>query len=480
MKKIAIITAVFFIALSAFAQEDFSFFDTISGTESSMLKISGNIDTELRFFTDPDKSIEKQDIAETSGIGLDISYDGQSSRAIASLSYDQSYDFTTQAGRQAALSDMIKEAYIQLFLSWATIDIGYKKIVWGKGDKVHTFDTINPTDYTDFINPDYLDRKKAENMLHITIALSDFANWEIVYVPSFTPDIFPQEGKWVQYEFSSLSTAIEDAINQGATAYATTVTADYMSAGFSLTEAQTLAKRDAQLWAAQHAEQALVYDNPEGLDSFIAASRINASFAGIDMGLSYQYTYDRLPVIDTSKLSTNYQATITYNRLQLIGAELATAPAGFNIKAEAAYFLTEDTDGTDPLVRNNRIAYLAGVDKDIIPDININLQITGSYVLGTDNIKKGDTDYNADSKYSTTIINAGLTGNMLNNNLYLEAAGAYQIETTTWMLRPRLEYNIDDNTKIGISYTYYAGDKDTLFGQFNSSSFLKIYSTIKF
>lgn len=480
MKKTAFITALLFTVMSIFAQEDFSFFDDTQDAAQSNINISGTIDAGLRIYTDPDKSIQEQDIEEESKVQLDISYDAKSSRAVASLSYAQSYDFSTQTGREAALSDMVKEAYIQLFLPWATVDAGYKKLVWGKGDKVHTFDTINPTDYSDFINPDYLERKKAETMLHITIPLGELAAWELVYVPQFTPDTFPEQGRWMQYEFASLASSIESAIGQGAAAQAASLTASYMAAGFSASQAAALAARDAQLWAAEQAEKAIVYELPDGLDSFIAATRISASLAGIDMGLSYQYTYDRLPVIDTSKLATEYQATINYNRLHLIGAELAAAPAGFNLKAEAAYFLTKDTDGTDPLIRNNRIAYLAGADRDIPGNININLQATGVITLNTDNLDALDADYNPDNKYSTTLINAGLTAKLLNDKVYLELAGAYQIETSAWMLRPRAEYALDDNSTIGLEWTYFAGDEDTLFGQFNQNSFLRIYSNIKF
>lgn len=84
------------------------------------------------------------------------------------------------------------------------IDIGLMKLVWGKADKVHCVDNMNYTDYSDFLNPEFIDRKKAEKLIRFNYFL-DNGSVEFVYAPEFHADIYPATGVWAQSSLATLN-----------------------------------------------------------------------------------------------------------------------------------------------------------------------------------------------------------------------------------------------------------------------------------
>ncbi|AEJ61085.1 hypothetical protein Spith_0810 [Spirochaeta thermophila DSM 6578] len=476
--KIRWMCVVLGVCALTLGSQELSFFEEGA---AGLVEVSGKVESQVRLFTDPDEDAGDQAVSPFATVELGLTYEGERSRATARLHYSQWYDYTTQEGVYRSLEDLIDEAYVQIFLPWATLDVGYLKLVWGKGDKVHVFDTINPTDYSDFINPDYLDRKKAEKMVRLSVPVGTLGSWELVYVPVFTPDVFPMEGMWVQRELSELERAVEGVIEEAAAQMAQNLTTQYITGGMNPTAAQDLASLKAAAWAEETSSSAIRYDLPDSLEDFIAATRFTYSAGGVDLGLSYQYTFDRLPVIDTSRLATDYRVTISYDRVHLFGLEAGAAPGGFNLKGELAYFLTEDTAGDDPVVRNNRIAYLAGMDKDLpFGNLNVNLQVVGTVILGTSGIEAGDTEYDEDGTYTTTLVNAGITERLLHDTLTIELAGAYAVEDGDYMIRPKLEYNVADDIFLTASYTWFGGDEAGYFGQFNGNSFFQVGARMAF
>jgi hypothetical protein len=62
----------------------------------------------------------------------------------------------------------------------------------------------------------------------------------------------------------------------------------------------------------------------------------------------------------------------------------------FILRGEAAYLLTGDTAGDDPLVHNNRVEYLAGFDVNLpLGNLNLNVQNRGPVILHSGGIGPG-------------------------------------------------------------------------------------------
>ena len=119
--------------------------------DKSNLKWSGDIKLNNRNYLDIENEIET-----TLEINLNLKYERDNSELYADFEYltdDDSFN--------------LNEAYVRLFYDNFDFLAGKKKVIWGKGDKLHVIDNINPEDYSDFINEDYLDRKISEKMLKI-------------------------------------------------------------------------------------------------------------------------------------------------------------------------------------------------------------------------------------------------------------------------------------------------------------------------
>jgi len=360
-------------------------------------------------------------------LSVAIDYKNEASQVHAELIYDRTRPADTFEG-------LINEAYLELFYPAFRIQAGYLKVVWGTGDQIHVVDVLNPTDYTDFINPSYLDRKMAEKMLMLTLYAGTNGSVEFAYLPVFTPDRIPLEGQWVPQDVRKVEAAITtpSTLSGLVDAY--------------LQEARTL----------DHAQ---------------FAARYSTSVSGVDLGATYYYGFLREPVVAGA---TTPSPALTFNRVHMAGIDGATVAGGFNLRWEAAYFLTGDTAGDDPLVYNNRVKYLGGFDRDLpLSNLNINVQDIGTWVLATDGLASGDVDFDPDGDYLQNTLVARISDNYAHGQIKPEIAVTYGIEKQDFMVRPKVEFSLKDEATLTLVTSIFSGDKDTQFGQFESNDFIE-------
>ncbi len=441
----AAIGAVFLLAsVSGLFADDSGFTSFADETAASALAWSGYSLVDTRFMTDYD-NLEKTPVLLYPEINIGISYAGESSDFFGSFTLSGNYDFTDSNVVSTYLSGMIDEAYYTTYLNGFSLQAGLMKIVWGKGDEIFTFDNINAVDYGDFLNGSYLDRKKAEIMLKINVPFGNQGLIEALYTPVFTPDSFPTTGYWVQSDYTAL--------------------------------------KDQLKLAGKTPEEALSPENTNTLMHGQTGLRITNSLAGIDFGAAYEYTYLRDPIISFSDIQSYLltlipEINVSYDRLHLFGVEAAAAPLGFNIRAEAAYYLTGDTRGTDPKVHNNKIQYLIGFDKDLpVHNFSVNIQERGEVILLSDKIDSNgqpDTDFDSDSKYTSNFIAGDIRDTFLNGSLTIKLSGAYSAEDSGFMVKPGIDYTLADDAVVKAAYTIYRGEADSLFGQFKNNDMLEV------
>ncbi len=351
---------------------------------------------------------------------------------------------------------MIDEAYVRGFLGSTVLEAGYMKVVWGKGDDVHVLDVLNATDYYDFVNNDYLDRRVSQWMLRVVHPLGEMHSLELVWEPVTIPDRIPLEGPWKPYAISALEGKL-----QALPGFQQPVTASQLLANGKLIqdELSTLA------------------DGTYGI-------RFTGSSHGFDYGILYAYTYNRQPKVDLSHVTpADPKIYLTYDRMHCLGIEGATAWKGFNFRWEGGYFLTEDTKGTDPQVRNPSVGYVAGFDRDLWTDgPNLNLQVQGILPLYTDKIDQNplDVEYRSDGKYTSHILAGRLSDSILENKVKVKLSTAYGIEHRDLRIVPELTYEPFDDFQINIRWVQYLGDRDTTFGQYKDSSFLELGVSYRF
>jgi hypothetical protein len=133
-------------------------------------------------------------------------------------------------------------------------------------------------------------------------------------------------------------------------------------------------------WATQCKKLALEYAELSGSDAksyrwlevrkstFYQSKKAYAvaGDAGWDMSLSYYHGWDDLPSyrqrVDVSGDSLIVQIQPRCHRRHVLGGDFSTAVGTWEIRGEAAYFMTDDPHGTDPDIDDPYFHYVIGID----------------------------------------------------------------------------------------------------------------------
>lgn len=439
-----LIVILLFCSLNSAAQ-DFGGGSFYGSDEEIKTTLSGEIYPEFRIFSDGD-------IEENLRGELDLSYPGDP------------HQFKVLMDYQIGAADQIEfnEVYYKYYGNKYNLLIGKNRLVWGKGDKVHVVDNINGEDLSDFINPDYLDRQIGEEMIKIDRYFrGGSANLEFVYTHEFTPNRTADDpdsplGNWI----------INPLAGEG-------LTLDEISAASGYDKSEIIDRVESAF-----AEE----DNQFAL-------RFTDSRGGTDYGFSYYKGYLREPSYDrsvTAGADINEidgqqdfdnllnQADLHYDEVNVFGFELARVTAGINSRFEFAYYRTDDTAGDDPAVRNNKIAWVIGGDKDLeLSNLNLNIQFTGEKILDDDKIDadKLDLQYRDDGEYTNHRAIVTLEDSYQNEKIIPKLSWIYNLRDNDYILEAEVDYELQQDLNLVIAHKIYEGDSDTTFGQFEDNDY---------
>ena len=181
-----------------FAQEFDGFGDDFGSEAASepAVTIGGSVEMNARVYVDQrDDDDDRLSFGEwkTNAMPsgkLDFNYEGANSDLNIKLKFDQNSltDYNW---------DILDEFTARAYVGNAQLEAGKMRVVWGKGDKVHVLDNFNANDYTDYIIPDYIDRRIAEPMLRFVYSTNSNVKFEGVYTPMMTADRLATSGVWV-------------------------------------------------------------------------------------------------------------------------------------------------------------------------------------------------------------------------------------------------------------------------------------------
>lgn len=437
---------ILLVATGLFAEDFFSFDDTDGfGTESeavSSVEINGSVAVPVRAYISSDAidaigDVESLDdtLELTPEIGLQLHYDGADFLIHTDATLAPQEDMTTEM--------VINEAYGQYFGENMSLEAGLMKVVWGKADEYHVVDVLNNVDLTEFLSTDYLAMMDPELMVKANIPVGMSGLFEAVYVPVLTPDRLAESGSI--WEAKETKTELPAAITALATAYGC------VNGGRDVTEIDL-----------------------NTLDYGQAALHYTSTVEGLDYGLTYYYGFNKLPSVTvTPNIAESYiDYSLSYDRMHTFGLEAGYIAGGFNLKAEAAYNMTYDFAGDDTHVYNNNVTWVAGFDKDL-PIGNLNIQETGTIILGSDGITSGDIEYDAEGEYTENLIIAALTDSFCNDRLDVKLVGFYHIEDQDYGFYPSVEYAPSDNMSATLTAHVFGGEEDTLFGQYSDNNFVE-------
>lgn len=573
INKYILMTSALLIGAAAYADDfdDFgSFGDDGADSAASKLEVNGSVDTEIRAYVDT-SDVEGKDGADkvemdvTPSASIDLTYSGNKSDVSLTLKIDED---TIKNHPE----DVIDEAVLRGYFGNLTLEAGKMKVVWGKGDKLHVLDNFNADDYSDFIIPDYLDRRISTPMVRAVYSLP-FANMNIegVYTPLLPVDRFATEGRWTPAQVGALTGAVTDSakarvaastdylerirmeateastlkalmnandaealaaltamvtkayddgkisytveevaavlLKQGKNPY-TASDAEKLAAAKAilaekyeayLTDELTAAETDYTLCLANanalSADPSVIYPDLWTLKYSQYGARVTATLGQVDLGLSYYNGWYKQPSFNASKLNTFLDAYLAngevseedkflaYDKKQTFGLEASSIIWHFNVRGEFAYNLTDDTDGTDPWVHNNSIAWLGGFDIDLpFWNANLNVQETGSFILHGDECDDfaADVDYNSKG-YTNNKLVCNITTSFLNDKLAPEVTVMYGIERGDLVVMPKLAFKPDQNLTLTASGMYmHCADEDSEFYSWRRNSFASLTASYQF
>ncbi|MBN2343492.1 MAG: hypothetical protein JXX29_04830 [Deltaproteobacteria bacterium] len=359
-------------------------------------------------------------------------------------------------------SIMLREAYVNLYLSRLELRLGQQIVVWGRADGINPTNSITPVDIR-VRSPEEDDRRLANIGLRARLNLNPL-RLEVVWMPIYVPSVMPK-------------VALSDAI----------VFSDP------------------------------VYPDFDVLNGLIAG-KTHLIFSSFEMSLSYLYGFSLTPGLSLESYQlTDVPASVTVSRRaykhHVVGADFSTTIASlFGLRGEAAFrYPTEK-----PSIRDQRIHvpkpdvyYVLGADKEIGNVLLIG-QYIGRYVLDWETVPDGDStieefinslamDLDLDH-LDTVIQNYGfipeetrsymayrelavknqlihghtekiqhgaslrITWTTLHDTLSLVAFGMANFSTGEWLVYPKIAYKLVDDMTVSVGAELYMGPDDTLFG----------------
>jgi len=152
----------------------------------------------------------------------------------------------------------------------------------------------------------------------------------------------------------------------------------------------------------------------------------------------------------------------------------------FNLRAEAAVNITEDTNGDNGSLQNPFLAWAFGFDRNLFWSINLNLQCNETIRLLDDNVRKNPVlDSEADTDITSTRISARLTKSFLRDKLESGITCIWDIEDSDCYLIPSLAWT-EGNLTAKIAAGVFKGNKDGELGQYWKNNFIKIGLSVMF
>ena len=303
MKKILFTLAALSLASVSFAQ-DFGFGGDMGGSddfeggsfeESSApaVTISGEVGAETRAWLGTvNEEKGKFDTTHYDG-AYDLSKTKMDAGAYANLELNYAGDYT-DANLKLKLDsetlseypeDVIDEVYANGSFKEGKFQLkaGKMKEVWGKGDKVHVLDNFNANDYSDFIFPDYIDRRIGEVMFKATANLSWDYNLKLegIFTPWMTADRFASEGFLVPAKQKQLTSIVKGVL------------AEQAAATYASGNPSAIAKGVMEL--SDFSTDDLYKDNTKSLKYSQGGLRLTGTMGGIDWGASYYYGHYKQP-----------------------------------------------------------------------------------------------------------------------------------------------------------------------------------------
>ncbi|MCH7497388.1 MAG: hypothetical protein IH971_06025 [Candidatus Marinimicrobia bacterium] len=238
----------------------------------------------------------------------------------------------------------------------------------------------------------------------------------------------------------------------------------------------------------------MIPDRSIGNSEFGLRATLPTSF--MDISVSYFSGFDRSfsPFLQTQPFPT----ALGYLRTQVIGYDLVTFLGDWALRVEGAYFLTEDKDADDPLVRNPYIQYVAQVDYSGSVSTWM-AQYLGTYVTGIDEsgvVQLSPTEFVSEevnekdlippkmgmpfAAIAQNAIMANVSLDLIDGRYTVRAQTLYDLDNAGYMFGGGVEVHLEDAFDLEIALTMFGGDDGSNLSNLTDFSHLSISLSYSF
>lgn len=343
-------------------------------------------------------------------------------------------------GLQKTSDWSFQEAYIDYYSRTLDIRFGKQVIAWGKADEINPTDILNPQNLTN-ITEDKNIRKIGLMSLKTVWKFYDF-ELEGIWKPEFEAiQLPPANSPWAFFSIPGL----------------------------------------AELPPPVYPENKL--ENTEW------ALKLLRTISAYDFSISYFDGWDNIftpNLVFNPSLQRMELENLIFNRTQMFGADFAGSIRSVGVWGECAYFRTEDSDGTDPIIKNPYIQFVVGGDYTFGYNIKANVQYFQEYITKIDDDKEQKSEEAIISKLGIGIPLQQATSVRIQKPFgagdvhQIELFGFYDIKHEGMMLQPRLILSPEDAFKLELGMVIYEGDEESIFGRFDDNDEVYLKCTYSF
>ena len=337
-----------------------------------------------------------------------------------------------QAGDNAEIE--LRELYDERSAGNWYLTIGKQQVVWGKADGLKVLDVVDPQSFREFILEDF---DESRIPLWTFNAERTFYDWlggdwtlQLLWIPDKTYHALPSQD--ATYAFTSPRLV-----------------------------PQAPPDVRVQLDAPQR-PNGFVQDSDAGL-------RLSGFIAGWDLSINYLYQYDNQPALHQRLipgLMPVVEITPRYHRTHVLGGTFSRAFGDWVVRGElgyfsSRYFLSNSTTASDGVANSAELSYVLGLDWAGAEDTFISAQLFQSRLL----------DYQPG--FARPELDTSMTflarRDFWNDTLKVELLWIANANDGDGLLRPKLNYELEDNLEVWAGLDLFYGSREGLFGQFNDN-----------
>jgi len=382
----------------------------------------------LELIFEPEITVDLQDTGKLTAIAR-LRADSEDELEPGEPSRDETSDLSKRVliGDDADLE--LREFYFEVEHVQTYLTLGKQQIVWGKADGLKVLDVVNPQDFREFILDDFDDSRIPLWTVNTEIPINDSV-LQLIWIPDQTYHALPESDSL----YALASPSLVPVAPSGVTV-----------------DLRPVEKPDRFFADADY------------------GARLTSFIDGWDVTLNYLYHYNDTPVLFRT-LTLGPQPTVTviprYERSHLLGGTFSNAFGDFVLRGEAGYstdryFLSNDTNNSDGVIKSDELAYVLGLDWSGIDETFLSVQLFQSHVLD-------DQDGLVRDKVDTTLTFLARR-DFMNDTLVAEVLWLYNTDNNDGLARPKVSYEWQDNIKVWLGVDVFYGDEKGLFGQFDAN-----------